>query len=196
MTTLHATEPHFIRYTSSLHRTTILSIFYQFKKYTKIPFLFLKRCVVPNTHKQAGVIDSNLVMHQLTCNGVLEGIRICRKGFPNRMIYDDFKSRYVINRINPSAWIFTTKLNASLSKIAVLFNANIMQNKARHRLPTHQWFLASSISLVCLKVLFFTASEHIFPPSFSFMNAHRVSVEHYSFGLICYFDGCLLGTTS
>ena len=51
------------------------------------------RCVVPNTHKQAGVIDPTLVMHQLTCNGVLEGIRICRKGFPNRMIYDDFRLR-------------------------------------------------------------------------------------------------------
>lgn len=40
-----------------------------------------------------GVIDSHLVMHQLTCNGVLEGIRICRKGFPNRMVYPDFKQR-------------------------------------------------------------------------------------------------------
>ena len=49
--------------------------------------------MVPNTHKQAGVIDSTLVLHQLTCNGVLEGIRICRKGFPNRMIYDDFRQR-------------------------------------------------------------------------------------------------------
>ncbi|XP_076397239.1 myosin heavy chain isoform X29 [Megachile rotundata] len=66
MTTLRATQPHFVR------------------------------CIIPNEMKQAGVIDSHLVMHQLTCNGVLEGIRICRKGFPNRMVYPDFKLRYMI----------------------------------------------------------------------------------------------------
>ena len=42
-----------------------------------------------------GVIDNPLVMHQLRCNGVLEGIRICRKGFPNRILYGDFRQRWV-----------------------------------------------------------------------------------------------------
>ena len=35
-------------------------------------------------------------MHQLRCNGVLEGIRICRKGFPNRILYGDFRQRWVL----------------------------------------------------------------------------------------------------
>merc|ERR1719323_1100632 len=66
MTTLHNTEPHFIR------------------------------CIVPNTHKQPLVVETELIMHQLTCNGVLEGIRVCMLGFPNRMLYADYKSRYAI----------------------------------------------------------------------------------------------------
>merc|ERR1739846_242834 len=64
MTTLHTCEPHFVR------------------------------CLVPNTHKKPGEVEPPLIMHQLTCNGVLEGIRICMRGFPNRMLYSDFKMRY------------------------------------------------------------------------------------------------------
>merc|ERR1711997_608667 len=66
MTTLHSCEPHFVR------------------------------CLVPNTHKKPGEVEPHLIMHQLTCNGVLEGIRICMRGFPNRMLYPDFKMRYAI----------------------------------------------------------------------------------------------------
>merc|ERR1712233_204412 len=64
MTTLYNCEPHFVR------------------------------CLVPNTHKKPGEVEPPLIMHQLTCNGVLEGIRICMRGFPNRMMYPDFKMRY------------------------------------------------------------------------------------------------------
>merc|ERR1711892_951753 len=66
MTTLYKTEPHLIR------------------------------CVVPNTHKQPGGVESDLVMHQYQCNGVLAGIAICRAGFPNKMLYPEFKGRYNI----------------------------------------------------------------------------------------------------
>ncbi|XP_053174096.1 myosin-7B-like [Scomber japonicus] len=59
------------------------------------------RCIIPNESKTPGVMDSFLVLHQLRCNGVLEGIRICRKGFPNRILYAEFKQRYRI--LNPSA---------------------------------------------------------------------------------------------
>merc|ERR1711990_954184 len=54
------------------------------------------RCIIPNEIKKPGHIDAPLVMHQLTCNGVLQGIAICRMGFPNRVGYPDFKPRYSI----------------------------------------------------------------------------------------------------
>uniref|UniRef100_H3CE06 Myosin, heavy chain b n=1 Tax=Tetraodon nigroviridis TaxID=99883 RepID=H3CE06_TETNG len=71
MTNLRSTHPHFVR------------------------------CLIPNESKTPGVMDNHLVIHQLRCNGVLEGIRICRKGFPSRILYADFKQRYRI--LNASA---------------------------------------------------------------------------------------------
>merc|ERR1711962_1032062 len=54
------------------------------------------RCVVPNTHKIPGGVEPGLVMHQYQCNGVLAGIAICRAGFPNKVLYPEFKARYNI----------------------------------------------------------------------------------------------------
>merc|ERR1712048_941358 len=49
-----------------------------------------------NTHKIPGGVEPGLIMHQYQCNGVLAGIAICRKGFPNKMLYPEFKARYNI----------------------------------------------------------------------------------------------------
>ncbi len=76
------------------------------------------RCIIPNEIKTGGVLDPHLVMHQLHCNGVLEGIRICRKGFPNRMIYAEFKQRYSILAPNavPKGFCDAMKATTSILK--------------------------------------------------------------------------------
>ncbi|CAJ1075590.1 myosin-11-like [Xyrichtys novacula] len=70
MTTLHNTQPNFVR------------------------------CIIPNHEKRSGKMDANLVLEQLRCNGVLEGIRICRQGFPNRIVFQEFRQRYEILAAN------------------------------------------------------------------------------------------------
>ncbi|KAF8463849.1 P-loop containing nucleoside triphosphate hydrolase protein [Kalaharituber pfeilii] len=66
MTQLNSTHPHFVR------------------------------CIIPNHQKRPKRLNNALVLDQLRCNGVLEGIRIARTGFPNRMPFAEFKQRYEV----------------------------------------------------------------------------------------------------
>ena len=105
MSTLHATEPHFIR------------------------------CIIPNNHKQPGMIESSLVLHQLTCNGVLEGIRICMRGFPNRMPYPEFMYRYGILK----------NVKESDEKKAAGFICNEMLDSERYRIGHSKIFFRAGV---------------------------------------------------
>ena len=63
---LHSTHPHFVR------------------------------CILPNHKKRPKQWSASLVLDQLRCNGVLEGIRIARTGFPNRLLFAEFRARYEV----------------------------------------------------------------------------------------------------
>merc|ERR1712198_732919 len=125
LTTLNATDPHFIR------------------------------CIVPNNHKTPGLLDSALVMHQLTCNGVLEGIRICRRGFPNRMVYADFKHRFII--IKPKE---VHALEPDLKTATKIILESIKEADDRWRLGhTKVFFRAGTVGMIeevrddCIKAI-------------------------------------------
>lgn len=76
MAQLHSTHPHFVR------------------------------CIIPNHKKRPKQLSAPLVLDQLRCNGVLEGIRIARTGFPNRLPFSEFRQRYeVLCRNMPKGYL-------------------------------------------------------------------------------------------
>lgn len=99
------------------------------------------RCILPNSEKMAGKIDTPLVLDQLRCNGVLEGIRITRQGFPSRVPFPEFRQRYEILAPNtiPRQVFVDSKQAASL-----LLEA-LQMDQAKYRLGHTKVFFRAGV---------------------------------------------------
>lgn len=82
----------FFRTVSQKHKEQLISLMKTLSS-TNPHFV---RCIIPNLKKKGDEINNKLILEQLKCNGVLEGIRISRQGFPSRMKYSEFVERYRI----------------------------------------------------------------------------------------------------
>ncbi|QLQ81017.1 hypothetical protein HG537_0E03720 [Torulaspora globosa] len=78
------------RTSSTRHREQLNSLLDQLSS-TQPHFV---RCIIPNNEKKSKDFDRRLILEQLRCNGVLEGIRIAREGYPNRIFFKEFFQRY------------------------------------------------------------------------------------------------------
>uniref|UniRef100_A0A8C2VCK6 Myosin heavy chain 15 n=1 Tax=Chinchilla lanigera TaxID=34839 RepID=A0A8C2VCK6_CHILA len=98
------------------------------------------RCIKPNVSKIPGIIDPAFVLQQLRYNGVLEGIRISREGFPNRMLYGDFKQRFRI--LNPR--IFSESEVVSHKKATEELLGSLEVDRGQYQLGVTKVFLRAS----------------------------------------------------
>ena len=57
------------------------------------------RCLLPNLNKKMAQVDGGLLLSQLRSNGIMQGARICRIGYPDRISFADFRQRFeIINK--------------------------------------------------------------------------------------------------
>lgn len=82
----------FFRTVVQKHKDSLNMLMTQLRKTSP----FFVRCILPNTEKKSNKLDNQLVLNQLKCNGVMEGIRISRQGYPTRILFREFRNRYSI----------------------------------------------------------------------------------------------------
>ena len=98
------------------HKEQLLSLMTQLQT-MQLHFI---QCIVPNKSKQPGQVDIPLVLDQLHCNGVLEGIWIAWLGYLNCLPFAEFRQQY--KNLTPGIlpWGYTAGCKACTWMVEVL----------------------------------------------------------------------------
>ncbi|WJZ84936.1 hypothetical protein VitviT2T_004510 [Vitis vinifera] len=156
METLNSTEPHYIR------------------------------CVKPNSLNRPQKFESQSILHQLRCGGVLEAVRISLAGYPTRRNYSEFVDRFglLVPELMDGSFDERTTTEKILLKLKL---ENFQLGKTKVFLRAGQIGVLDSRRAEVLD----SAAKHI-QGRFRTFIAHRdfVSIRAAAFALQAYCRGC------
>ncbi|KAJ9702125.1 hypothetical protein PVL29_004049 [Vitis rotundifolia] len=156
METLNSTEPHYIR------------------------------CVKPNSLNRPQKFESQSILHQLRCGGVLEAVRISLAGYPTRRNYSEFVDRFglLVPELIDGSFDERTTTEKILLKLKL---ENFQLGKTKVFLRAGQIGVLDSRRAEVLD----SAAKHI-QGRFRTFIAHRdfVSIRAAAFALQAYCRGC------
>lgn len=114
------------------------------------------RCIKPNDVQKAGILNEQLVLHQVKYLGLLENLRVRRAGFAYRRGYDAFLQRYKC--LSPYTWPHFKGL--AIDGVKVLLN-DLAFDKDEYRMGRTKLFIRFPKTLFAIEDAFQTKKHEL-----------------------------------